>query len=89
MAIKIKTMDGKKLKHHKLHFLARIDNTGGKLIKFKKQPDYFITEKFTVFCLSITHKKWIATDRMSTYIVEIIDTKNNVKIPDFSVLKKA
>jgi len=79
----IKTLDGKKLKHHKLHFLSRINNDGKTLIPFKEQPDFFTHEKFKVFCLSITHKKWVATDGMSTYIVEIIDTNTDNKIPSF------
>jgi hypothetical protein len=60
----------------KIKFIKRIDNDGESLITL--ETDYIppiIGE--TIFritgCLSITFKRWIATDGMSTYIVELID----------------
>lgn len=79
----IKVVGGKKLKHHKLWFLSRIDNDGKSLIEIKQQPDYFINDKFKIFCLSITNKTWVATNGMSTYIVELIDVKAHKKLPNF------
>ena len=82
-AYKIKIRGGRKLKNHTLKFLSRIDNDGSSLIPITEPIEFNTPTKYKVHCLSITHKKWIASDGMSTYIVEIIENETKKKIPYF------
>jgi len=54
-----------------LKFIGRINNDGKSIIDNVEVREFMEKETYTVFCLSISHKKWVATDGMSTYIVEI------------------
>ena len=79
--MKIKRLGGKEWKNVRVKFLKRILSDGTRLIdQDDKEPEKWIGE-ITVFCLSITHKKWIATDGFSTYIAEIFDIKTGEKLP--------
>ena len=67
------TQEGKTFENTEMEIMYRISNCGTMLIPFGDYvPKLFID--FTVHCLSITHKTWVASDGMSTYIVKL---KNN------------
>lgn len=79
----IKVIGGKKLKNHSIKFLKRINNDGSNLIDIKSQPKKICinAETVKINCLSITHKKYIAFFRGSSYIVEVIDNETGEKLP--------
>lgn len=79
--IRLFTLEGKKIKGCTIKFLSRINNDGESIIKDIEQPAIIGRQDYTIFCLSISQKKWIATDRMSTYIVELIEKETNLKFP--------
>ena len=81
--IKLVSLEGKEIKGCSINFLSIVNNDGEYLIKHTKSPIIIGEEKFTVFCLSISNKKWIATDGIRTYITELSDKKTGVKLPDF------
>lgn len=63
-------LDGEPLKPLRVIFHGRIDNDGLSVLPMK-DPDGPMG-LYRVFCLSITHKRWIATNAFSTYVVELI-----------------
>lgn len=74
--ITLRYNDGRFVTGKRIKFISRIANDGTEMIKYKdgEQPSMFGTSEIVVNCLSITHKRWIATDGMSCYIVELQDT---------------
>ena len=50
---------------------SRIHNTGTKFVDVDNS-DLILDEKIECFSLSITHKRWIGTTGMASYIVELV-----------------
>jgi hypothetical protein len=71
--IVVKNQEGKILHDVKLKFVSRINNAGDVMLPMDKEPVVIGRTEFVIHCLSISNKKWIATDGMSTYIVELVD----------------
>ncbi len=76
----IRNKDGKMLHDVTLNFVSRINNDGESMVQHGEQPVVIGETDFTIFCLSMTHKKWIATDGMAVYIAELIDA-NGDRLP--------
>ena len=82
-------INGKRKKGVMLFMLSAIIPKGDELRECHPRQYSFASHKnkFYLQCLSITHKKWIATDGTFYYIAELVDKKTGEKLPkDF--LKK-
>ena len=61
-------LDGDPIKDFDVIFHGRINNDGLSVVPCDpKGPSAW----FRVFCLSVTFDRWVATDGMATYIVEL------------------
>ena len=64
-------INGKKQRNMEVVFMKRISGNGEVLIQLDLDYKPTLFHEFSVHCLSITHKTWIATDSMSTFIVKL------------------
>ena len=67
---------GEVIKGKKIEFLHRIAGNGEVIEKNIEHPIIVGKTRFWVFSLSLTHKTHIATDRMNTYVVKLVDAKD-------------
>ena len=63
--------NGRKLRNVEIVFLKRISGNGEVLVTLDLDYKPNLFRYFTVDCLSITHKTWIASDGMSKFIVKL------------------
>lgn len=73
--IVLKNLGGEKIRNKKLEFLHQINGSGETIKKNIEHPVIIGKTTFYVFSLSLTNKTHIATDRMSTYVVRLVDKK--------------
>lgn len=76
----IKYVSGEPILDKKLKFICRIYNDGTKMVQFNEHPIILGKTTFTIHGLSMTYKRYIATDGMSTYVVELED--HNLPVND-------
>jgi hypothetical protein len=74
--IVLKNLGGEKIRNKQLEFLHQINGSGETIEKNIAHPIIVGKTTFYVFSLSLTHKTHIATDRMSSYIVRLVDKKD-------------